>query len=337
MGNRYTTEQFLGIIDTHQLSNVYMLHGEDHFLSDKIIKLLVTKLTTPEGKEFDLVNLFGEEINSEEIIEQLEMFPFLSEYKVVVLRAFEQLKEKDKAKISEYIRHIPATSIFITHCEKIDLRKNLYKAFDNFTTISSKQPTGYWDIEKWLTNELRRLRINASRDTISLFSTKIEADYYTASNELEKLLIYIGNKKLITKEDVETCMDNNRANSIFELQNAIGNRDKRKALLILHNYLESEEGKNSILLIVMLTRFFQIVWKVKYLKVKGYSVSEILNQHLSEVHSTFRRDYISFANNYGRIKMSSIFDLLLQTDYKLKSTDIEVNALLTKLVLDLIS
>ena len=337
MNNRYTSAQFLDIIDNHQLSNVYLIHGEDHFLSDKIIKQLLNKFTTPEGKEFDLINLFAEEITSENIIEQLEMFPFLSEYKVVVVRGFEQFKEKDKTKVAEYIHNIPSSSILIVHCQHIDLRTKTFKAFDKFITISAKQPAGYWEIEKWLNSELRRLRVRSSPDTISLFSSKIEADYYTAYNELEKILIYVGDKRVITTKDVETCMDNNRASSIFELQNAIGSRNKKRALTILHNYLEAEEGKNSILLIVMLTRFFQIIWKIKYLKVSGLSISEIQAQYLNEVHYSFRKDYLAFADNYSKINMSNIFDLLLTSDYKLKSTDIEVNVLLTKLVVDIIS
>lgn len=335
--NRYTASQFLSIINSHQLSNVYLIHGEDHFLSDKVIKELVRKFTTSEGREFDLINFFAEEINGENIIEQLEMFPFLSEHKVVVVRGFEQFNIKDKTKIAEYIHNIPSSSILIVHCQAIDLRTKLFKAFDKYTTISAKQPAGYWDIEKWLTAELRRLGVSSSQDTISLFSSKIEADYYTAYNELEKILIYVGNKNVITREDVEMCMENNRANSVFELQNAIGSRNKKKALSILHNYLEAEEGKNSILLIVMLTRFFQIIWKIKYLKFSGYSVSEIQSSHINEVHFSFKRDYMAFADNYNRINMSYIFDLLLESDYKLKSTDIEVNVLLTKLVIDLIS
>ncbi len=337
MANKYSAEHFLNIIDNHQFSNVYFIHGEDHFLADKVIKALVNKYSDDESKEFDFINLFGEDINNEDVIEQLEMFPFLADHRLVLVHEFSQMKEKDKNKIAEYIHKIPTTSILVVHCEKVDLRTKVYKAFDKYITISSKQPAGYWDIENWLTAELRRLKIRTSRDTISLFSSKIEADYYTAFNELEKLLIYIGDKKILTNQDVETCMENNRASSIFELQNAIGQRNKRRALLILHNFLEAEESKKSILLTVMLTRFFQTIWKVKYLQVQNFSASEIQSQYLKEVHPTFRKDYITYANNYRRIKMSKIFDLLLQADYKLKSTDLAVNVLLTNLVISIIS
>ncbi len=334
---KYTSTQFLNIIDSHQLSNVYFIYGEDHFLSDKIIKQLVNKFTTPEGREFDFVNLYGEEITSENIIEQLDMFPFLAEYKVVVVRGFEQMKDKDRTNIAEYIHNIPSSSILIVQCESIKANTRIFKAFDKFFTINAKAPAGYWEIEKWLSAELRKLRIIAPKDAISLFSSKIEADYYTAYNELNKLLIYVGNKNVITKEDVETCMGDNRASSIFELQHAIGKRNKNKALMILHNYLEAEEGKNSILLIVMLNRFFITIWKIKFLIFKGMSRSEIQSSHIPEVHYSFKNDYLDYANNYRNIKMSSIFDLLLKCDYKLKSTDLEVKLLLTKLVVELIA
>ena len=336
MSIKYTSEQFLNVINNHEFSNIYFLHGEDHFLADKIIKKLIDKYSNIEGREFDLINLFGEECSSEQIIEQLDMFPFLSEYKVVVVRGFENLKESDKIKVSEYLKHIPESSILLVQSETVDARKKVYRAFANYVFINTKQPAGYWEIERWLQAELGRLGISSSRESIVLFSSKIEADYYTAYNELEKLLIYIGDRKTITPQDVEKCMGDNRANSVFELQNAIGARNMQKSLFILQNYLEAEEGKNSILLIVMLTRFFQIIWRVKYLQANGVSSSEIQARHLQEIHSMFKKDYIGFANAYRHIKMSRIFDLLTDADYKLKSTDTVENVLLTKLVIDLI-
>lgn len=338
MNREPTAAQFLNIIDNHEFSNVYFLYGEDHFLSDKVIRKLIDRYAPREGREFDLINLAGEECSSQHIIEQLEMYPFLSEYKVVVVRGFEQLKDSDQNKVADYIKDISPTAILIVHCATptVDKRRRLFKSFAKHVTIEAKQPGGYWDIERWLQAELRNLRINASRESIVLFSSKIEADYYTAYNELEKLLIYIGAKKTITPQDIEECMGDNRANSVFELQNAIGARDKQKSLFILHNYLEAEEGKNAILLLVMLTRFFQIIWKVKYHKANRVSDNVIQSQHLNEIHPAFKNDYITYANRYSRIKMSRVFDLLLTADYKLKSTDIDVNILLTKLVVDII-
>ena len=64
MNKRYTSTQFLDVINNHKLSNVYFIYGEDQFLSDKIIKQLINKFTTQEGREFDLVSLFAEEIRS---------------------------------------------------------------------------------------------------------------------------------------------------------------------------------------------------------------------------------------------------------------------------------
>src|SRR5690554_5068105 len=116
MNKEPTAAQFLNMINNHETSNVYFLYGEDHFLSDKVIRKLIERYASREGREFDLINLAGDECSSQHIIEQLEMYPFLSEYKVVVVRGFEQLKDSDQNRVADYINNISPSAILIVHC-----------------------------------------------------------------------------------------------------------------------------------------------------------------------------------------------------------------------------
>lgn len=332
MSKKYTSYEFLNVLNSHTPQNVYLIYGEDHFLADRIMKGLIKRFTTPESLEFDFINLFGDEIQAENIIEQLEMYPFISESKLVVVHGFELLRDSERKKVGAYIQTIPESSILIVYSASMDGRSKLFKQFAKHVTVKTKAPAGYWEIDKWLNNELRNLKIRVSRNAVSLFSSKIEADYYTAYNELEKILIYIGNRQVITEDDISICMKNNRNNTVFELQNAIGDRNKRKALTILTNYLDAEEGKNAILLIAMLTKFFQVVWKVKFLQNKRVSDSEITSKYINEIHYSFRKDYIRFARNYSNKPIADIFDLLLEADFSLKSSGLGSKIIITKMV-----
>ncbi len=334
---KYKAPEFINSFKMHDPSNVYYLIGEDHFLADRIIQLLLRRFTSKDSSEFDFINLSASNCKSADIIEQLEMFPFLAEYRVILVRSFELLREPEKLKVADYISNIPETSILIIHCEKQDGRSSTARKFSKFTVIETNPPAGYWEIEKWLQSELRKLNIRANRDAISLFASKIEADYYTAYNELQKILIYIGKSSTIKVEDIQTCMKDNRANTIFELQNALGARNIKVSLQVLIKLLESEESKNSPFVVVMLTRFFQKIWKVKYLLSKGVSQQEIASNYLADVYIKFRKDYINFAWNYKDKKMQEIFDYLLETDLKLKSTDLDPKLLLSKMLVNIVT
>lgn len=337
MNKKYSSSEFLSLTDNKIFDNVFLLHGEDSFLSDKIINRLIRIFTTDESKEFDYANLYGEDTSASNIIELLDMFPFISDYKLVVVHNFDELKNNDKNRIAEYIKTIQSTSILVVNCRKIDSRTKLFKAFSRYTTIQCKPPSGYWDIEKWLSKELITKNIRANRDVISLFASKVDTDYYMAYNEFQKLLIYINGRSSITTKDINLCMGSNRSSTIFELQNAIGCKNKKKTLKLLHDFLEMENATNSIFIVVMLTRFFSIIWRVKYLRYKNIPDSIIANKHLNEVHKMFKKDYLDYTSNYKRTPIKNVFDVLLEVDYELKSTTVKPEVLLTNAIMKIMT
>src|SRR5262249_15892526 len=67
-------------------------------------------------------------------------------------------------------------------------------------------------------------------------------DMMMISNELEKLILYVGEKKRITLGDVETMVLAAKQRSLYELTDAISARDRVKALEILDAILSTGDG-----------------------------------------------------------------------------------------------
>jgi len=59
------------------------------------------------------------------------------------------------------------------------------------------------------------------------------------TSELEKVIQYVGNRKKITALDVKDVSERTREDPLYELGNAIGERDAERGLLIVHNLLEN--------------------------------------------------------------------------------------------------
>lgn len=312
----------------------FFLYGPEAYLKDKIIHILQTKFGSPEADEFDTIKLYAEDINPAEIIEQLEMNPFLGDFKLVILKNFEKLIPKGKETVAAYLEQPLDTSILIIDSEKSDKRLKVYKTIEaNSIAIQCKAPYGVQDILIWLKNELAGKKIQMDNETANLFASYIEPDYLIASHELEKLLIAARNKNIITKEDVAECVGKSRTNSIFDLQNALGEKDLRNSLIILENLLQNNESP--IFIITMLTNFFRTIWKVLILKQNNVKNSEITSSYLTEIFYSFREDYLKFARNYQLSSVTKVFSSLLETDIALKSIDVKEEILLETLVFEI--
>jgi len=334
VGKEYQHLEFFNKARTLKAAPCFFLFGPEFFLKDKILNLLLQKFNKQDSDDFDTVKFYGEETTAINIIEQLEMSPFLNDFKIVIVKNFDTLSKNDKEMIAQYLNHPVETSILIIDSDKNDKRINAYKVIArNSISIQAKSPYGIQDILSWLKNELSGKNIQMDNETANLFASYIEPDYLIAANELEKLIIAAKNKNIITREDVTECVGKSRTNNIFDLQNALGRKDLKNSLIISQNLLENNESP--IFILTMLTAFYRTIWKVLILKENKMRESEISSIYLKEIFFTFRNDYLKFAQNYDLFKIKSIFSALLQTDIALKSIDVKENILLENLIFNI--
>ena len=81
------------------------------------------------------------------------------------------------------------------------------------------------------------------------------------SNELEKLILYVGEKKKITLGDVETMVLAAKQRSLYELTDAISAKDRVRALSILDALLSTGDGEEAAIgHLYMLAKTFARCW-----------------------------------------------------------------------------
>jgi len=309
----------------------YFLFGSEVYLKDKVMEQILNKFKVDNSEDFDIVKFYGEDTSAADIIEHLEMNPFLAEYKIVILKNFQNLKKTCKDTIGEYLTNPVQTSILILESDRNDKRTTAYKLINKFAIcVECRPPYGARDILLWLRGETSRRNIYMNSETANLFASYIQPDYLIASNELEKLITAAKNKKEITIDDVAMCVGRSKTNTIFELQNCLGKKDLKKALLVLENLIENNES--SIFIVTMLTSFFTNIWKILILRKNKINESEIKSRYLKDIFPKFRNDYLGFARNHDSNDVRMIFSLLLQTDIDLKSLDVKEALLLETLI-----
>jgi len=312
-------------------TGIYFIYGTDAYLKDMVMNKILKNYNFSELGEFDMITLYGDSNKENEIIEQLEMMPMMSEYRIVLIKNFELIFFPNPDRLIEYCKDPSKSIILIIMSEKIDKRQKLYSNIYKYSaTVECKEPYDSKDIFYWLLNELRTRNIKMEKESIELFSNLVDKDYLTAKNELEKLIIFTGNKSFISTQDVLAAVGKSRTNNIFELQNALGVKDLPKSLMILENMTRNSEA--AVFITTMLTRFFMILWRIQLYRQKKIPEQEIRSLYLKDIHSNFRNNYLQFASSYSVENIKGVFNLLLQADIELKSVDIKDEITLDQLI-----
>lgn len=84
-------------IQADKVRPVYLLCGEESFLIEGTLKQMLDHLLRPETRDFNLTFLEGTDITTREILSQVDLYPVMSKWRVVVVRDATFFKTQQRA------------------------------------------------------------------------------------------------------------------------------------------------------------------------------------------------------------------------------------------------
>ena len=73
--------EFLQTFDRQKQQPAYNIIGSEVYLVDQVLQKILDKFKTPGAEEFDFITFYGDVNSGSQILEQLEMLPFLAKHK----------------------------------------------------------------------------------------------------------------------------------------------------------------------------------------------------------------------------------------------------------------
>lgn len=170
--------------------------------------------------------------------------------------------------LAAYILHIPDSAVLIVLVDEVlDTNNLLLKAAgEHGNVIQSTLPRGA-ALENWITKRARNLGVSIEKNAATLLANFIGSQLRLLANELDKLATYAGEGGTITDEDVRKLSAQVQEARIFDLTDALAQRDQKQALTILHDLLV--DGEPPLKLISTITSQVRSLLLVKELSQKG--------------------------------------------------------------------
>ena len=176
--------------------------------------------------------------------------------------------------LAEYIPHLPDSSVLIVLVDEVlDANNALVKAASQHgQVIQSTLPKGA-AIETWIKKRAQSIGSAISPDAAALLANLIGNQLRLLANELDKLATYAGNGATITIDDVRKLSAHVQEARIFDLTDALAQRNRTQALNILHDLLA--DGEPPLKLISTITSQVRSLLLVKELAQKGMRSAQI--------------------------------------------------------------
>lgn len=237
---------------------LYFFYGDEGFFIDELQELLIRTALQPHEKDFNLDLFFGPEADARNVLAACASFPMMSERRVVVVRAFESLADNDL--FTAYASGPNPAAIVLLICQnKPNLTKHPYRALNKHAVSVEFSALREWQMPKWLIQRAKKHGLQINEKAAQLLAHEIGTDLRAADNELQKLHVYAGERTTITENDVIEAAGQLREFSVFELQKAVGEIDRRRATAIIDKLLQQagDERGEAIRIVNILSWYFQ--------------------------------------------------------------------------------
>lgn len=350
------TERFVSEISARKLRPAYVLVGDEVFFRDRCRAALIQHLVTPELRDFSLHNLDLSETSIAEILDLARTPSLMSPFQVFFIRGVKALysrgsHQEEFAAIEEYCRNPNPDAVLVFVADHIsipaDARRMEMQDKDRYERI--RQTLGEYcsvielarvdenDGMRWVMEHAAQEDVKVDPDAARELVDALGADMMLVSNELEKLMLFVGAKKRVTLGDVETMVLAAKQRSLYELTDAISSQDRVRALSVLDAMLSSEEGEEAAIgHIYMLARTFR---QMLVILEKNVRDSRAIWQALWQgfrLPPFAAEEVIRQARRYkSRRELTRALRLLARADLALRSNPTSKRLVLEKLVMDL--
>jgi DNA polymerase-3 subunit delta len=318
-----TPEELERELQRRQVRPVYLLLGPEEYLRDRALKQLKEAALTPEAAAFNYAEFAATSGSLGESLDVLNTFPMMAPRRMVVIDEIDALDDPEQEALSAYVRQPADRSVLVLITDNLDRRTTFYTTLKEKTCVVEFPKLKGFELQRWAEDYIRNQGYRISSDSIRKLVDLAGSDLQSLTNETEKLLIYCAGQKTIPDSAVDDAIGASRQHNIFELTDALGRRDRKKALRLLGNLMDS--GENAQYITTMLARHFRQIVIAKELLKQGRNSREIgtaaqippflLDVFIRQVRAiderVAERTYVRLANADFKLKSAGIEERLI--------------------------
>jgi DNA polymerase III subunit delta len=319
---------------------IIFLYGEDTYRSSQKLNQIKDKfIKEVDSSGMNLTTLDGVKLKFEEFNQQVKASPFLARKRLVIIKNL--ISDNKSKEIQKEIVELlntewknPQEDNILIFWESADHSKTKTKnalwdrlikekLAEEFTPLKPVQ------LNAWLEKEISRRGSQIDKASIPLLAALVGNNLWQMSSEIDKLINYCGSRA-ITGADIELLVKAKFDDNIFNLVDALGNNNKKLALKLMSDQfnLESDE----MYLLSMLIRQFRILLLTKDLAEKNSRIGkEKIAQEL-QIHPFVAQKALWQINNFTLDKLKNIYQMLLDIDFKIKTSSLKPRVLFDLLI-----
>ncbi|HTV66130.1 MAG TPA: DNA polymerase III subunit delta [Bryocella sp.] len=352
------SDRFVAAVKEGKLAPGYVFVGDEGFFRKKCRDAILQHLVPADVRELSVYDMDLGEVELREVLDRARTPSLMAPFQVFFIRGIKSLYGRGKhdeefAAIEAYFKDPNPGALLIFVADHIsipadarrmeltdrDRYERIRETLGEFVPVLEFARVEENDAVKWAIDTANAEGMKLDNDAARELVDSLGGDMMMVANELEKLVLFVGEKRRITLGDVETLVLAAKQRSFYELTDAISSRDAARALAVLDAILSTGDGEEAAIgHLYMLSRTFRQMLVILERNVRD---SRALWQALWQgfrIPPFAAEDVIRQARRFkSRRELTSAIRRVARADLALRSNPPSKRLVLENLVLDLTS
>src|ERR1700720_2688536 len=350
------SDRFVSEVQARKLRPVYVFVGDEVFFRKRCREAILKHLVPDELRDFSVFEFDLTETDLAEVLDRARTPSLMAPFQVFFIRGVKSLfgrgsNDEKLAAIEAYAKDPNPDAVLIFVADHIsipaDARRmdmtdkeryeRIRETLGQYCGIVELARVEESEAVRWIGEYGATRDVKIDADAARELVDALGGDMMTVSNELEKLILYVGEKKRVALGDVETMVLAAKQRSLYELTDAISAKDQVRALEVLDAILSSGDGEEAAIghLYMLAKTFLEMLVIFERNLPDPRELWAALWQGF-RVPPFAADDIIKQARRYkSKRELTRAIRLINRADLALRSNPVSKRLVLEKLVLDL--
>ena len=352
------TTRFESEVQGRKLRPAYVLVGDEAFFRKRCRDAILKHLVPADMRDFGVYEFDLAETSLAEVLDRARTPSLMAPFQVFFVRGIKSLygrgsHDEEFAAVEAYVKDPNPDALLVFIADHIsipaDARRMEMADRDRFERL--RETLGEYcglvelarveegDAVRWVLETALDRDVKVEPDAARELVDALGADMMMIANELEKLMLYAGERKRVSLGDVETMILAAKQRSLYELTDAISSKDRKRALEVLEAILSTTEGEDAAIghLFMLAKTFRQMLVIVEKNVRDSRAIWQALWQGF-RVPPFAAEDVIRQARRFkSKRELTQALRLIARADFALRSNPPSKRLILESLVLQLAS
>jgi DNA polymerase III subunit delta len=224
---------------------VAVICGSEGFLKQEAIRDLTNRALGSADRSLALSEYDGTSASLilADVLDDVRTLPFLSPCRLVIVRDADPFITRYRPELEDYVDNPTPTGVLLLECKTLAANTRLYKRVQTAGEIVKCEAIKSRMIPAWLIERARSVHgIQVDQRVASLMQDLVGDELGLLDGELQKLVLYAGERQRITTVDVEALVGQHREEKVWDILSAIAAGNEGRAMTLWEEVWQTDRA-----------------------------------------------------------------------------------------------